>query len=45
VCPETGQPYLYTQYQGVTTITCPDAPAHQQTRIYVRTDTRVPVVN
>lgn len=45
VCPQTGRPYLYTQYQGVTTITCPDAVAHEQTRIYVRTDTRVPVVN
>lgn len=45
VCPATGEPYLYTQYQGITTITCPRASAHQQTRIYVRTDTRVPVVN
>jgi hypothetical protein len=45
VCPQSGRPYLYTQYRGLTTITCPDAAAHQQTRIYVRTDTRVPVVN
>lgn len=45
VCPVTGRPYLYTQYQGVTTITCPDAAAHQQTRIYVKTDSGVPVVN
>jgi len=45
VCPQTGKPYVYTQYQGVTTIACPDAAAHQQTRIYIRTDTKVPVVN
>jgi len=45
VCPVTGKPYVYTQYQGITTITCPDAAAHQQTRIYVRTDVKVPVVN
>jgi hypothetical protein len=45
VCPVTGRAYLYTQYQGVTTITCPDAASHQQTRVYVKTDTGVPVVN
>jgi hypothetical protein len=45
VCPVTGRPYIYTQYQGITTITCPDASAHQQTRIYIRTDVGVPVVN
>ena len=45
VCPVCGKPYIYTQYQGVTTIECPDAAAHQQTRIYVKTDTGVPVVN
>ncbi|HEY5506159.1 MAG TPA: hypothetical protein VIK83_01595 [Coriobacteriia bacterium] len=45
VCPVTGKPYIYTQYQGVTTISCPDASAHSQTRIYIRTDTKVPVVN
>jgi len=45
VCPVTGKPYVYTQYQGVTTIACPDAAAHQQMRVYVKTDTGVPVVN
>jgi hypothetical protein len=45
VCPVTGKPYVYTQYQGVTTIECPDASAHDFTRIYIRTDTKVPVVN
>jgi hypothetical protein len=45
VDPESGKPYVYTQYQGVTTISCPDASAHGFTRIYIRTDTRVPVVN
>jgi hypothetical protein len=45
VCPATGKPYVYTQYQGVTTISCPDAAAHQLTRIYVRSDSRVPIVN
>jgi RNA polymerase subunit RPABC4/transcription elongation factor Spt4 len=45
VCPVCGKPYLYSQYQGVTTITCPDAAAHHQTRIYVKTDTGVPIVN
>lgn len=44
-CPETGKPYVYTQYQGVTTISCPDAAAHGHTRIYIRTDQKVPVVN
>jgi len=45
VCPTTGKPYIYTQYQGVTTISCPDPAAHEHTRIYVRTDVKVPVVN
>ncbi len=45
VCPASGKPYVYTQYQGVTTIACPDAAAHNQLRIYVRSDTRVPIVN
>lgn len=45
VCPVTGKPYIYTQYQGVTTISCPDAAAHQLKRIYVRTDAPVPIVN
>jgi hypothetical protein len=45
VCPETGRPYLYSQYRGVTTIACPDAAAHEQTRVYVKTDERIPVVN
>lgn len=45
VCPSTGKPYVYTQYQGVTTISCPDPVSHEHTKIYIRTDTRVPVVN
>jgi len=45
VCPVSGKPYVYTQYQGVTTIACPDASAHTATRIYIRTDVNVPVVN
>jgi hypothetical protein len=45
VCPVTGKPYLYTQYQGATTIECPSAAAHSQLRVYVKTDTGVPVVN
>jgi hypothetical protein len=45
VCPATGKPYVYTQYQGVTTISCPDAAAHGLIRIYVRTDSKVPIVN
>jgi hypothetical protein len=45
VCPVTGKPYVYTQYEGVTTISCPDPAAHNFTRIYIRTDARVPVVN
>jgi hypothetical protein len=45
VCPGCGRPYIYTQYDGITTISCPDAAAHGAMRIYIRTDTRVPVVN
>jgi hypothetical protein len=45
VCPVTGKPYIYTQYQGVTTIECPDPSAHHVKRIYVRTDAPVPIVN
>jgi hypothetical protein len=45
VCPVTGKPYVYTQYEGITTISCPDPSAHNFARIYIRTDTRVPVVN
>jgi hypothetical protein len=45
VCPQSGDPYVYTQYQGITTIACPDATDHGQTKIYVRTDVKVPVVN
>lgn len=45
VCPVTGKPYIYTQYEGITTIACPDAAAHNHTRIYIRTDVGVPVVN
>lgn len=45
VCPETGKPYVYTQYQGITTIACPDAAAHELKSILVKTDTKVPIVN
>lgn len=45
VCPATGRPYVYTQYEGVTTISCPDAAAHKLKRIYVRSDAPVPIVN
>jgi len=44
-CPECGKPYIYTQYKGITTIECPSPAAHEHTRIYIRTDQRVPVVN
>jgi hypothetical protein len=44
-CPESGKPYTYTQYQGVTTIECPTPEKHGHTRIYIRTDQKVPVVN
>lgn len=44
-CPESGKPYVYTQYQGVTTIECPAPQNHEHTRIYIRTDQMVPVVN
>lgn len=45
VCPVTGKPYIYTQYHGVTTISCPNPAEHKATRVYVRSDVRVPVVN
>ena len=45
VCPATGKPYIYTQYQGVTTISCPDPAAHHVKRVYVRTNAPVPIVN
>jgi hypothetical protein len=44
-CPVSGQPYSYTQYQGVTTIECPNAAKHEHTHIYIRTDQMVPIVN
>jgi hypothetical protein len=43
VCPACGKPYIYTQYQGVTTISCPDPSAHGAVSISVRSDTKVPV--
>jgi hypothetical protein len=45
VCPVTGKPYVYTQYQGLTTIECPNPAEHKVAKVYVRTDTGVPVVN
>jgi hypothetical protein len=45
VCPVDGEPYIYTQYEGVTTISCPDPQDLGYTHIYIRTDTKVPVVN
>jgi hypothetical protein len=45
VCPVTGEPYVYTQYLGVTTIACPNPGEHQATRVYVRTDVGTPAVN
>ncbi|HEY5431927.1 MAG TPA: hypothetical protein VIL06_00790 [Coriobacteriia bacterium] len=43
VCPASGKPYVYTQYQGVTTISCPDPARHGAVSISVRSDTKVPV--
>jgi hypothetical protein len=45
VCPVCGKPYVYSQYEGLTTISCPNPVAHNQTRIYVRSDVGIPVVN
>lgn len=45
VCPVDGQPYVYTQYEGITTIACPDPGDLGFKRIYVRTDVGIPVVN
>jgi hypothetical protein len=45
VCPVCGKPYVYTQYEGITTISCPDPAAHGLKSVYVRTDVGVPVVN
>jgi hypothetical protein len=44
VCPGCGRPFIYTQYRGVTTISCPDAARHGAASITVRSDTKVPVV-
>lgn len=44
VCPGCGRPYMYTQYQGITTISCPDPARHGAVSITVRSDTKVPVV-
>jgi len=43
VCPGCGKPYIYTQYQGITTISCPDPARHGAVSISVRSDTKVPV--
>jgi hypothetical protein len=43
VCPACGRPYIYTQYQGVTTISCPDPARHGAASLSVRSDTKVPV--
>lgn len=42
-CPGCGKPYLYSQYLGVTTISCPEPARHDATSISVRSDTKVPV--
>jgi hypothetical protein len=44
VCPGCGRPYLYSQYQGITTISCPDPARQGAVSITVRSDTKVPVV-
>lgn len=44
VCPGSGRQYIFTQFQGVTTITCPDPTRHGAMSITVRSDTKVPVV-
>lgn len=44
VCPGDGRPYVYTQYRGVTTISCPDPSRHGAVSISARTDTKIPVV-
>jgi len=43
VCPSSARPYLYSQYRGVTTISCPDAARHGAVSISVRSDAKVPV--
>ena len=43
VCPTSGKPYIYTQFQGITTISCPDPARHGATSLSVRSDTKVPV--
>ena len=43
VCPASGKPYVYTQYRGVTTISCPDPARHGAVSISARSDTKVPV--
>jgi hypothetical protein len=43
VCPSCGKPYIYTQYEGITTISCPDPTAHGAVSLSVRSDTKVPV--
>lgn len=42
-CPTSGRTYLYSQYQGITTISCPDPARHGAVSISVRSDTKVPV--
>lgn len=43
VCPTSNKPYLYTQYRGITTISCPNPARHGAESISVRSDTKVPV--
>lgn len=43
VCPATREPYIYTQYKGITVISCPNPEAHSLTKLFVRSDTKVPV--
>ena len=43
VCPASGKPYVYTQFQGITTISCPDPSRHGAVSISARSDTKVPV--
>jgi hypothetical protein len=43
VCPGCRLPYIYSQFQGITTISCPDPARHGATSISVRSDTKVPV--
>lgn len=43
VCPATREPYVYTQFKGITVISCPNPEAHGLSKLFVRSDTKVPV--